>query len=174
MGLFNISSRMRKDNPLMKDHIGIVIDNNDPKNLCRVKVVIPGILDNDNDLWFSREICNFPGVAYCTPRLGQRIRVWFKDGNISKGIYGIDYVHDMVQLKLFQPGDYGFCDINQNMWRVRGRNTTYNTGSFNLQGNLSVSGNVTCGNGFTGAFSTSDGGIVTVENGIITDIAKSK
>lgn len=173
MGLINQSICVEPNNPLNKEHIGIVTDINDPLNLCRVKVVIPGILDVDNEVWFTREISNFPGVAYNTPRLGQRIRVWFRDGNINKGVYGFDYVHEVTQLKLFEPGDYGFADLNFNLFRVRGRSTTIKTGSINLEGNLNVSGNVSAGNGYTGSFSAGDGSIVTVEDGIITGITSA-
>lgn len=171
MGLTNINEKVTSSNPLQKEHIGVVIDIDDSKNICRVRVTIPNILDKNNQVWFSRIAPNFPGVTYATPRLGQKIRVWFKDNSLTSGVYGLDYVHKSSGLNLFQPGDYGFADLNSNMWRVRGSATDYRTGILNVTTNkMNVSGKFSCGNGYTGSFSTGDGKIVNVENGIITDI----
>lgn len=171
MALFNPEGRVRESNPLANEHIGVVIDVNDPKNLARVRVMIPNLLEKDNEVWFSRITPNFPGVTYATPRLGQKIRVWFKDNSISSGVYGLDYVHKDTGLSIFEPGDYGFADLNSNSWRVRGTNTTYTTGSFTMNTNsFSVTGKISSGSAYTGSFSTGDGRIVNVEGGIITSI----
>lgn len=171
MGLFNSDNRVAENNALSKEHIGIVIDIKDPKNLGRVRVAIPKLLESDNQVWFTRIAPNFPGVVYATPRLGQRIRVWFKDNSLSSGVYGLDYVHKETGLSLFQPGEYGFADVNSNMFKVSGGSTTYRTNSFKLDtALLNVTGSIMSGNGYTGAFTTGDGRIVSVTGGIITDI----
>lgn len=171
MGLINSQDKAIDSNPLEKEHIGVVIDIDDTKNICRVRVVIPNILDKNNQVWFTRIAPNFPGVTYATPRLGQKIRVWFKDDSLTSGVYGLDYVHKASGLNMFQPGDYGFADLNSNMWRVRGSSTEYRTGALNITTNkMDVSGKVSCGNGYTGSFSTGDGKMVIVENGIIVDM----
>lgn len=175
MALFNTDSTVKEDNPLAHEHIGVVIDINDPKNLCRVRVIIPGLLDKDNDIWFTRVAPTLPGVVYATPRQGQRIRVWFKDNTLTSGVYGLDYVHKDTGLSMFQPGDYGFADLNSNAWRVRGSNTYYQTGSMTIKTNcLSVSGKIFSGAGYTGSFTDADGRVINVQGGIITSVTETK
>lgn len=174
MALFNPDERVNDSNPLTKEHIGTVIDIDDPKNLCRVRVIIPNLLDIDNEVWFTRITPNFPGVTYATPRLGQKIRVWFKDNSLKSGVYGLDYVHKTSGLSIFQPGDYGFADLNSNSWRVRGSSTQYTTGSFDLKTNvLKVSGKIISGSGYSGSFTDANGNLFIVENGQITDKVES-
>lgn len=173
MALFNVDSTVKEDNPLIHEHIGVVIDVKDPLNICRVRVIIPGLLNAENQIWFTRAIGNFPGVAYATPRLGQRVRVWFRDNTLTSGVYGIDYVHKDLGLNNFQPGDYGFADLNSNMWRVRGTTTTYQTGSFTMKTNcLMVTGKIFSGAGYTGSFTDGNGKIVNVSGGMITSVTE--
>ena len=173
MALFNTSDTVKMNNPLAQDHIGVVIDVEDTENLCRVRVIIPGLLDENNQVWFTRITQNFPGVTYATPRIGQRIRVWFRDNTLTSGVYGLDYVHTATGLSYFQPGDYGFADINSNVWRVRNNTTYYQTGSMTLDTNcLNVTGKIFSGSGWTGTFSDSSGRLVNVVGGIITGVSE--
>lgn len=174
MALYNIDNKVREDNPLAHEHIGVVIDVKDPLNINRVRVIIPTILDADNKIWLSRITPTFPGISYMTPRVGQKVRVYFKDNTLTSGVYGLDYVHKTIGLNSFQPGDYGFADLNSNMLRVRGSSTFYQTGSLNLKTNcLMVTGKIFSGASYTGSFSDGNGRIVNVQGGIITGISES-
>lgn len=111
---YNTDGAYKDGNPLLQEHIGTVIDVNDPLNLCRVRVYIPNLLGYDNLSWISRVSPTFYGVTYSVPRLGDRIRVWFRNNNIMDGIYGLDYTHKDERLKEFSPNEYGFIDNNGN------------------------------------------------------------
>jgi len=47
---------------------------------------------------------------------------------------------------------------------------TLDAGSANVDGNMSVSGNLSAGNGITCMFTTLTGQTVTVQNGIVTNL----
>lgn len=176
---FNTQGTVGITSPLLEEHLGTVIDNNDPLNLCRIRVFIPDLLNHDNIVWITRMTPTFPGVTYITPKIGERVRVWFRNKNIMDGVYGLDYTHMDDRLYNFKIGDYGFIDDNENSTKVSGTKitTTFGSAEVNVKNikinsdNVIVSGNLQVGNGYTGSFATKEGFTVTVTNGIITDIA---
>lgn len=166
---YNTTGNISQSNPLDREHIGIVIDIDDPLNLCRIRVFIPNLLGYDNDIWLGREIITLPGAVYATPKKGQRVKVWFKNQNIMDGFYGFDYVHTDSKLSNFKPGDFGYINELGNFVKFdeKNINVKYNV---NIDGSLNVSGLLSSSIGYTGAFATGDGRTVTVQGGIITDI----
>ena len=170
---YNTDDAYKSGNPLLEEHIGVVIDNSDPLNLCRIRVYIPKLLNHDNISWISRVAPTFPGFTYSVPKLGQKIRVWFRNNNIMDGVYGLDYTHvdsNMRQYE-FKPNEYGFVDDCGNKVKFSDSSLTLKTDLINIEAkNFNVSGSILAGDGYTGSFSTGDGKIVTVQGGIIINV----
>ena len=77
------------DFPMMGMHLGEVIDNVDPKGIGRVRLHIPGILDESP--WY-RPLGTGHGYipqrgVYNIPHVGAFVAVWFHLGEIENGYY---------------------------------------------------------------------------------------
>lgn len=124
MGLLNFKDNADSVPALYKCHIGTVIDNKDPKNLCRVKVSVPGILSDKTDIWAMQVAPTFPGVTYAMPKIGQKIRIWFLLNDPQRPVYGLDYTHVDSRLSCFDINDYGYVDDKGNSVKVSGEDCT--------------------------------------------------
>ncbi len=76
---------------LSERYTAVVLDNNDPEKLGRVKANVYGLFDNITDIsalpWCVPELESVTGDQYIIPEVGQLIRVIFMDGDIYKPLY---------------------------------------------------------------------------------------
>lgn len=73
---------------------GVVVDNNDPEKLQRVKVQVPNLLEAPAaDLPWVAPLVYSPFVL-CVPHIGDRVAVYFQKGDIHYGL-SEGYLHDV-------------------------------------------------------------------------------
>lgn len=92
---------MEKLGRYYSEYPGYVFDNKDPDNLCRVRLIIPGIADNPMDDWaWPKDLFAGPGFgAHCIPPEGSVVWVSFRLGDPNHplwfhGHYGYKDVED--------------------------------------------------------------------------------
>lgn len=76
-------------------HVGVVVDNNDPEKLQRVRVFISGLLDSEDYSklpWVLPDFQSPYGMGdnygiVNIPRIGSRVGVWFQEGNVDFGFW---------------------------------------------------------------------------------------
>ncbi len=102
-------------------HIGIVVENNDPKKMQRIKVSVPNKMEAPIEEldWIgpiSRSafgVGDFFGTMN-VPALGSVVLVYFQAGDIKYGLYEGSAIsvnfHPHPQLLINYPRRYGFCD----------------------------------------------------------------
>lgn len=86
--------------------VGVVVDNNDPDQRQKVRVVVPGILEADavdNLPWLLPRQVSMFGVgdnygSIRIPRVGSRVYVSFQDGDVHFGQYLADVVSQATTL----------------------------------------------------------------------------
>lgn len=90
-----------------REYMAVVVDNNDPERLQRVRVTIPNLLEAaavDLLPWVQRRTGSFAegtGDDYgdlCIPRIGARVWVSFQDGDVSFGTYTADTITNKLKL----------------------------------------------------------------------------
>lgn len=169
MSLINFEQNADNIPPLSKCHLGTVVANNDPKNLCRIKVAIPGILDEKTNVWAMRVAPSFPGVTYAVPDVGQRVRVWFLLNDPQRPIYGLDYTHTDSKLGIFKPGEYGYSDTYGNYLKcTKDSNLTVKYSSIILDSaDVMVKGSLGATTGVTGVYTLHDGTVLQFKNGLL-------
>lgn len=140
--LFKLVELIKKTDNLLLPHKGIVVDNNDPKKLNRVRCIIKGLLETDiysNLPWCHPVISNGnpSGTVTHTPEINSELWIEFPMGkdslyqpvyrgywysvkngisnssNPSHSVFGIDY-----------PDGYGSQDSTGNYWYVNKKQET--------------------------------------------------
>ena len=91
--MLNVTSDMKQGQGLNKDrtYVGVVVDNNDPERLCRIKVQIAQVFDEiSTDLlpWALPSLNHTGGASAKTgnvdiPDIGSKVSIVFEDGNID-------------------------------------------------------------------------------------------
>lgn len=67
-------------------HVGTVVDNVDPKSLCRVRVRVPSVLDDQESGW-CRPVTPYAGEAVgfaAVPPIGSLVLVEWPGGDVSR------------------------------------------------------------------------------------------
>jgi hypothetical protein len=89
--LIDLENLIRVADDLTREYLGVVVDNNDPKKLGRVKVTIDGLLEGSaSDLPFVQSKMN-PDF-FMVPEVGDKLRITFRDGDIYMPEYS-GYYH---------------------------------------------------------------------------------
>lgn len=111
---------------LDKFYLGKVVDNNDPKQIGRLKVEIPGIYEGGAELlpWVYKKesgTSDMGGVAI--PEVGSIVEVYFPDHDLYAAVYNGYYENEKtIQQKqdLLEdyPNTYGFIDSKGNKFIV--------------------------------------------------------
>lgn len=102
-------------------HLGVVVENNDPKRMQRIKVNIPNKMEAPiEELDWIGPISRSPfGVGdsfgtMCVPALGSVVIVYFQGGNIKYGLHEGSAISVKFtphpELLINYPRRYGFCD----------------------------------------------------------------
>lgn len=114
-----------------KPLIGVVVDNNDPLKLRRVKCKVQGLIETDNDEalpWFRPKTTgagsradygNFDEI----PEINTTVEIAIPDGDVNNGVYSAmpDTSVDASQIRLFggdYPNTYGTCDSSGTFTRT--------------------------------------------------------
>ena len=91
--LQNVVKYLSSDNTIdmLEHYTAVVIDNNDPDKLGRIKANVFGLFDDITDTnllpWCVPEDESLVGDSYIIPEIGQLIRVSFIDGDIYRPAY---------------------------------------------------------------------------------------
>lgn len=89
--LVDLENLIRVADDLSREYLGVVVENNDPKKLGRVKVTIDGLLEGAAaDLPFVQSKMN-PDF-FMVPEIGDKLRIVFRDGDIYMPEY-VGYYH---------------------------------------------------------------------------------
>lgn len=116
----------KKANHLQKHWIGIVVDNNDPKKLGRVKIRIPNLMDNLDDYPWAYPVQSIglggrsDSSAFSVPEIDSQVVVVFPYDIYHPFYIGIPQTSSTHQM-LFDtnyPERYGFIDKNGNYWYI--------------------------------------------------------
>lgn len=117
------------------NHLGIVVDNNDPKFLRRIKAKIPGIIDDENVNslpWIYPYNCTKWGGnneygEVNIPKIGSKIIIKFPDKDIHSPYYIYSSVTEVPEeFKASYPNSYGFKDKSGNLLIIDETNNTVN------------------------------------------------
>ncbi|AXY86115.1 putative tail protein [Escherichia phage vB_EcoM_IME392] len=115
--MINIIDLMRNgQDPLKAIHKGVVVDNNDPAQKCRVKVRVPGVLDGDGIPWAIPIASAFLGDGESDrveiPEVGTEVSVSFPTGDQHFPFYTGRWHSKEVpeEFKENYPNRYGFKD----------------------------------------------------------------
>jgi uncharacterized protein involved in type VI secretion and phage assembly len=135
----NFVSLLNKNTDMKRPQQGIVVDNNDPEKLGRVKMTVPGIIEGDleNIPWTypnnQHAFGGTPSSAHVTiPQIGSNLNVEFKHGDIYAPIYTGHNISqnnmDMSKFKDGYPKAYGWQDPSGNSFVQDRKAGTYTYG----------------------------------------------
>jgi hypothetical protein len=126
--LFNLIQNAEHLHQTSGTFMGVVVDNNDPKKLERVKCSIPGLIEGNNNLlpWFNlRKGVNFGSLTnsqiQCIPDIGSKVVIEFQDNDVYSGeIIGCwdDSATHESSLDDNYPNTYGFKDVKGNIFKI--------------------------------------------------------
>jgi len=149
--LLKLSEWLTKNHNIYLPHRGIVIENNDPRKLRRIKVTIDSMLEGSVDQlpWIYPRIPYFLGgganaVLFSIPEIGSEVEVTFPFEDVYFGFYTGHWAtaSHPTDFDADYPDVYGFIDSAGNFLRINKK-----TGTFELKINgtatISVSGDVT-------------------------------
>lgn len=119
--LLNVSQHLeRTDNLLNKSYRGVVVDNEDPLKLGRIKVTVTGLLEGDTENlpWVSQRssamLGGQPDVgSFFVPILGSELEIIFPHKDIYAGFYVGFWQTPDTHNSTFDsgyPNKYGFVD----------------------------------------------------------------
>ena len=173
---------------------GIVVYNEDPLRLGRIKVGIKGQFEasNYNDLpWVNRKAPSFLGASknsemFAVPELQSKVWVTFPFGDTNFPYYEMYPYSSVASTGAFYedyPETYGFKDSVGFLFKINKakKHFVFKNDKFSMssdsKGNftiaapvISLDGSVEVSSGADGSFTSTDGKIIIVSKGIITDI----
>lgn len=188
--LDNIAKKKR----FTKGKEGIVVYNEDPLRLGRIKVGIKGQFEasNYNDLpWVNRKAPSFLGASknsemFAVPELQSKVWVTFPFGDTNFPYYeDFPYSNEACTKEFYEdyPESYGFKDSVGFLFRINKakKHFVFRNDKFSVSADskstftidaatINLNGSVNASCGADGSFATGDGKIVIVSKGIITAI----
>ena len=184
--LDNIAKKKRFNN----GKEGVVVYNEDPLRLGRIKVGIKGQFEasNYNDLpWVNRKAPCFLGASknsemFSVPELQSKVWVTFPFGDTNFPYYET-FPYSKEEFYEDYPESYGFKDSVGFVFKInKAKNSfTFKNNKFSISSNtkgvlnfeapvMNFDGSVNILSGADGSFTSTDGKVIVVSKGIITDI----
>ena len=120
--MIRISDHFKKINLLSKKFKGVVVDNNDPKKLGRVKISIPELfgenVEAENLIWVQPKLDSFQGgridiSSFSVPEIGAELVVEFPNNDLYSAFYVGAWQSENTHQSEFNedyPDSYGFRD----------------------------------------------------------------
>lgn len=113
--LIQVFDHMESRNPLRQFHKGIVLDNDDPKRIGRVKAFVHGILQGDKEVlpWCVPVLPSLGGSApdslsFNVPEIGSEIEVSFLSDNVLTPVYRGSWTSEAVGVPQIFGENYPF------------------------------------------------------------------
>jgi phage baseplate assembly protein gpV len=118
--LIKFADWLSRDRTLAREHRAVVVANDDPSKLQRIKVIIPGILEGPTEYlpWFYQKRSALLGArqgvgSVIVPEVGSTVVVSFPWEDIYFGVYDGEWTSDNNRVSQFDedyPNSYGFRD----------------------------------------------------------------
>lgn len=102
--LLKLAEHLKPSKSLYKEHKGVVVDNEDPKKLGRVKCAISGFIEGDTELLPWVTPYGIPPNRFFVPNVGDELIIKFQE-SIYFPFY-VGYWHNEVNKKTYFDEDY--------------------------------------------------------------------
>lgn len=130
--LLNVADFLKRESILDTPYIGTVVDNNDPKQLGRIKCNIPELMEGtaDNLPWITQKnnsLLSGGDSSFYIPKVGDKIIIEFKYGDIYTGEYSGAYITQDSKPSAFSasyPDEGGLSFSGLNLVHNRSDNQT--------------------------------------------------